>query len=226
MLTHPSLTETRLHLPQEEILLQEAIFTAIDIETTGLSAQKDAITEIAAIQYYQGVETHRFLTLINPHKPIPKFIQRLTGITNDMVADAPSIDEVLPALCQFVGEAPLIVGHNVQFDLRFINSKLETVGMPDHRACFDKKQAFCTKNLAKLALPGLESYKGTTLAGHLGILNPEAHRAAHDAQMAADIFFTLLEQIHQSGYTLHTVEDIRRYPGLPNRTVCSGLPFS
>src|SRR3990172_3574823 len=95
---------------------------ALDLETTGLEAERDAILEIGAIKFKGERMEGEFQTLVNPGRPIPQFVTQLTGITDAMVANAPRLTTVLPQLEEFVGEAP-VIGHNVKFDLAFLNTK-------------------------------------------------------------------------------------------------------
>jgi DNA polymerase III epsilon subunit family exonuclease len=105
--------------PAKSILISAQRYVALDIETTGLDPALEQILELAAVRVEDGKITERFSQLIRPTKPISPFIIQLTGIDDRMVADAPSIQEVLPAFLEFLGE-DLILGHNTAFDLRFI----------------------------------------------------------------------------------------------------------
>lgn len=115
--------------------LMDVPFCVLDLETTGLSPDGDAITEIGAVRYSMGLETGRFQSLINPDAPIPPRITVVTGITQAMVIDAPKIGEALPSLLEFIGDA-VIVGHNVRFDMSFLNAasiRLRTIAEPFRR---------------------------------------------------------------------------------------------
>src|SRR5262244_1594466 len=100
--------------------LAETSFVVVDVETTGLPAGPDTITEIGAVRVERGRLTEQFVSLVNPGKPISRFVVQLTGITDAMVADAPSVAEVLPRFVEFVGQRPL-VAHNAKFDLSHLD---------------------------------------------------------------------------------------------------------
>ena len=95
-------------------------YVALDIETTGLNPNQDSITEIAAFRFVNGEVKDSYTTLVNPEVPIPKNIIDITGITDEMLVDAPCIKDVLPELVKFLGHSS-IVGHNIDFDYTFIN---------------------------------------------------------------------------------------------------------
>jgi len=101
--------------------LHEVAFCVLDLETTGGSPKDCEITEVGAVKYVGGELTGSFNTLVNPDAPIPPTITVLTGITQAMVIEAPRIEEVLPSLLEFIGNA-VIVGHNIRFDISFLNA--------------------------------------------------------------------------------------------------------
>ena len=102
----------------------DSIFVVLDCETTGLSPHEDAITEIAAIKICGGKEIGTFHTLLNPQQEVPRRISALTGITNENLKDSPTFENIASSLSGFIGNE-IIVGHNVVFDLNFINASLE-----------------------------------------------------------------------------------------------------
>jgi DNA polymerase-3 subunit epsilon len=108
--------------------LSEVPFCVLDLETTGGSAASCEITEIGAVRYRGGEVEGTFQTMVNPGVEIPPFITVLTGITHAMVIEAPRIEEALPTFLEFVGDA-VIVGHNVRFDLSFLNAAAERLGL-------------------------------------------------------------------------------------------------
>jgi DNA polymerase III epsilon subunit family exonuclease len=196
-----------------EVSITDAVFTVIDVETTGLSAKKNALTEITAIQFKNGEEVGKYSTLVKPTEDISPELENLTGITNEMVRQAPPLITVLTELCGFVGTTPLIVGHNVGFDIRFIQEKLQQSGLSNFSDRFDINRAFCSKALAVKALPGLPSYEGIMVATQCGVNNPNPHRAESDVRMSAGILFHLIERIQKQGTTLGTVQDLLTYQG-------------
>jgi len=120
---------------------------SIDIETTGLNFKKDVIIEIGAVRFNNRRVEDEWSTLINPGRPIPPFITQLTGITNQMVLQAPAIEDVLTELADFVGDAP-ILGHNVRFDLSFLKQQ----------RIFEYNEAIDTYEVASVILPTSERY--------------------------------------------------------------------
>ncbi|MFN2195183.1 MAG: helicase C-terminal domain-containing protein [Anaerolineales bacterium] len=159
---------------------------AIDIETTGLDSQKDAIIEIGAVRFHGTVVEDEWTTLINPGRPIPPFITQLTGINNEMVARQPHIQEVYAGLLDFVGDLP-VVGHNVGFDLSFLR----------RRGGFGKNLAVDTYELASVLLPTAERYNLGALAERLKIDLPATHRALDDARVTHELFLQLFELAQQ-----------------------------
>jgi len=167
-------------------------FVAIDIETTGLDERKDEIIELAAIRYVKGKETERFQSFVRPHYSLPKFVQQLTNITSDMLKDAPYIKEILPRFREFVG-SDAIVGHNVQFDIGFINYNIELMGQfPMSNALID------TLEISRIYLPFVTNHKLGTLVNHYNIPLEDAHRADADAKATAELFVTMMEYITQN----------------------------
>lgn len=199
--------------PLETLPLEEAAFTVIDLETTGLNAKKNAITEVVAITFRDGEEVGKYSTLVKPTEVIPEEVEMLTGITNDMVRQAPPLIAVLGELAGFMGEAPVIVGHNVGFDIGFLREKVTQNGLDAFLDRFDAARAFCTRQLALKALPGLPSYEGIMVATAIGYHNPNPHRAEADVRMSAAILFALLRQIREENPRVRTVRDLLNWQG-------------
>lgn len=170
---------------------------ALDIETTGLDPQSDAIVEIGAVRFSARRVEDEFSTLINPGRPIPPFITQLTGITDQMVRGAPTLAEVLPAIAAFVGQTP-ILGHNIAFDLSFFAR---------HRL-FLLNDKLDTYELASVLLPTAERYNLGALGEILGIPLRATHRALDDARLTRTVYLRLFEMAKQ--LPIHTLAEIVR----------------
>ncbi|HWR65180.1 MAG TPA: helicase C-terminal domain-containing protein [Bellilinea sp.] len=156
---------------------------AIDLETTGLDPQKDAIIEIAAVRFSGTRVEAEWTSLINPARAIPPLITQLTGITNDMVRNAPPIKAVIQELAAFIGDSP-VVGHNVQFDLGFLHKQ----------GILELAEPIDTYELAAVLMPTASRYNLGSLGQILGILIPNSHRAMDDARLAHAVYMQLYER--------------------------------
>ncbi|HKZ26313.1 MAG TPA: DEDD exonuclease domain-containing protein [Rubrobacteraceae bacterium] len=173
--------------------LDEAPYVIFDVETTGSSAKKGAITEIGALKAVRGRVVDEFATLVNPGRRIEPFVVRLTGITDRMVADAPSAAEVMPLFEEFV-EGCVLVGHNVQFDCSFVTAAREKSGfLPLPNLVLD------TLKLARTLVPGLRRYRLASLVSHFGVRAAPNHRALADAAATAEVFLKLLDLSEAAG---------------------------
>ncbi|MBS1773117.1 MAG: GIY-YIG nuclease family protein [Bacteroidetes bacterium] len=162
------------------------LYAIVDIETTGSYASANGITEIA-IAIHDGKEiVHFYETLINPNAQIPYFIQKLTGINNDMVASAPSFSEVAEQIHELL-RGKVFVAHNVNFDYSFLKYQLEAAGYT-----MDARK-LCTIRMARKILPGMRSYSLGKLCHQLGINLTNHHRAGGDALATAHLFTMLLQ---------------------------------
>ena len=159
------------------------VIVAIDIETTGLDPQNDAILEIGAVRFNGRRIEAEWSSLINPARPIPPTITALTGITNEMVRNAPALRAVLPEFADFVGTAP-VLGHNVRFDLSF----LQRSGVLQNNEVLD------TYELASVVMPMASRYNLGSLTQQLGILLPASHRALDDTRATHAVFVQLYEK--------------------------------
>ncbi len=166
----------------------------LDFETTGLSpAMGDRITEVAALRIVDGRVTERYVSLINCNARIPSFITSLTGITQQMVDDAPPVRRVLPELLEFIGSDTLSA-HNASFDEKFLKAEAERLGMSTaHQALV------CSLKLSRRIFPGMPSYKLGLLSGQLGIhFRSAAHRAESDAEVGAELLNHIGRHLGQS----------------------------
>lgn len=159
---------------------------AIDIETTGLSEERDAIIEIGAVKFKGRRVEDEWSSLINPNRHIPEFISGLTGISDVEVRNAPRFREVAEKLEAFVGDAP-VVGHNVRFDLGF----LQRAGL------FQYNEVIDTYELASVLMPTASRYNLGALGKQLGILLPATHRALDDARVTMAAFNRLFEMARE-----------------------------
>lgn len=163
-------------------------YVVFDIETTGFSNTSDEITEIGAVKIRNKEIIDSFGELINPHMPIPLKVQELTGITNDLIKDKPSIDEVLPKFLEFVGGS-ILVAHNSDFDMGFIRAKAKRLNL-----AFENKD-IDTLKLARILLPNLKRHKLNLITNHLGISLENHHRAVDDAKATAQVFIKFMEML-------------------------------
>ena len=169
-----------------------------DIETTGLSAAADRITEIGAVKIRNKEVVERYSTLINPEIPIPYKITELTGITNDMVAGQRTIKDIMPEFLSFVGSCPL-VAHNAMFDWGFIRTKAFELGNDLSNTIID------TLQLSRTLLPNLKKHKLNLVCQHLNIKLENHHRAVHDAEATAQMFLKFIEMLKDRG-----IEDVEQ----------------
>ena len=162
----------------------DGTFICFDIETTGLSAARDKITEIGAVKVENGVITDTFSTFANPEMPIPQKITQLTGITDDMVKDAPSQSEAVGAFLEFAGDN-VLVAHNAPFDTSFIAKACEDMGREYNYTSID------TVAISRAILTDIKNCKLDTVAKFLRLGDFNHHRATDDAEMLARIFINL-----------------------------------
>ncbi len=165
-----------------------ADFVVFDLETTGFSPKKNKIIEIGAVKVQKGSITERFSTFVNPKLPIPYRIEELTGIRDDMVIQAPTIEEILPEFMEFC-KGCVMVAHNAQFDMSFIQKNCEDL----HLAC-DFTVAD-TVAMARFLLPKLSRFKLDTVAKAVGVSLENHHRAVDDAACTAEIFVKFLDML-------------------------------
>lgn len=160
------------------------IFVAIDVETTGLSPITNELIEVSAIKYDGNRKIDTYTTLIKPKVRIPYYITNITGITNEMVKNAPQVEEVMPNLIEFIGNSK-IVAHNANFDYKFIQNY--------SRNAFSKNTLIDTVQLGRKMYPNLPNHKLGTIAKHIGITEDSFHRAEFDCECCAKIYIEYLE---------------------------------
>ena len=187
--------------------LIDTVFVVIDVETTGGSPGSDVLTEVGAVRLRGGAFDGTFSTLINPGRAIPPSITVLTGITASMVLRAPRIESVLPSLLEFIGDA-VVVGHNVRFDLGFLEAALERSGRPPLQP-----RSVCTLALARRLLRDeVPNCRLGTLAERLRLPHQPSHRALEDALATADLLHVLLDRAGRLGVC--GLDDLLSLPGM------------
>lgn len=182
-------------------------FIVFDTETTGLSAAAERMTEIGAVRIRGGEVVETFNTFVNPGKAIPPKITELTGITNEMVADAPSEAEALQSFLDFCGDH-ILIAHNAPFDMAFIRAAAQRAGVKRDFTSLD------TVPLCRNLLPELKKHKLNIVAEHLKLGDFNHHRASDDANMLAAIFLKLCEKLKKEK-DVHTAQQIN--------TACAGV---
>ena len=167
-------------------------FVVFDLETTGFSNKNDKITEIGAVKVENFKVVDRFSQLINPEKDISYKVQELTGITNDLIKDKPTIEEILPKFVEFIGDS-VLVAHNADFDMGFMQQKCREQNIEFKNTSVD------TLTLARTLLPHMKRFRLNLIAKELGIPLLNHHRAVDDAEATAHIFIKFLEMLKKRG---------------------------
>ena len=169
-------------------------YVVFDLETTGFSPVNNRIIEIGAVKVVEGRITDRFSTFVNPDVPIPFDIEKLTGINDHMVLEAPMIEQVLPEFLEFC-EGAVMVAHNAGFDMSFVQRNAKRMGISLHKTVVD------TVSLARVLLPQLNRFKLDTVAKALNISLDNHHRAVDDAACTAEIFLKFVEMLKDRDVT-------------------------
>ena len=159
-------------------------YICFDLETTGLSPEKDEIIEIGAVKVVEGKVVDRFIQFVKPDEPISEMVTGITGITNAMVADAGPTDRIIFDFLHFCEDYP-VLGHNLMFDYRFMKRYAQKYYMDFQKTGID------TLKIARKVLTDLPSRSLESLCEHYGIENKAAHRAYHDALATAKVYQTL-----------------------------------
>jgi len=171
-------------------------FAVVDTETTGGRPGPDRLTEIGIVLLDGTEKVGEFQSLINPERPIPSFIQHLTGINNAMVQKAPLFADIAHQVSELHKDR-IFVAHNVAFDHGFVRKELEMCGIP-----FSHPR-LCTVRLTRAAFPGYDSYSLSKIAPQLGVAEWGAHRALGDAQASASLLCMALEKIGEDAVAIH-----------------------
>lgn len=175
--------------------LQGTEYVIFDVETTGLSVVQHTIIELAGVKMRDGEVIDRFERFVNPHQPIPAHIQKLTNITDDMVQDAPELDEVMRAFQDFIGDT-VLVAHNARFDMGFLHASCQKVGLP-----LVENAVLDTLELARLLYPNLRNHRLDTLADKFKVSLDNHHRAVDDSEATGHILFHMLKDARERRIT-------------------------
>ena len=174
-------------------LLKDLDFVVVDVEATGAKTPPNRLIELGAYRIRGGRIVDKFLSLVNPEIPIPRFVASLTGISNEMVKNAPVFAELAPKWLDFVSDS-VLVAHNAPFDTSFLNHEISRV-YPGHRMV---NPHLCTVRLSRRALPDLLNHRLDTIASHFSIPIISRHRAGSDALATAQIFLLLLTKLEKT----------------------------
>ena len=162
-------------------------YVCVDIETTGVNAKWDKIIEIGAVRVRDGKVAGTFSSLISPGVLLPPYITELTGITDEMLAGRPEIDEVLPEFIAFAKE-DVLMGHNIMFDYGFLKQNALNLGIEFQKSGID------TLKIARKTLPELQSRGLEYLCTYFGIQEEHHHRAFNDASVTSKLYWILAEK--------------------------------
>lgn len=183
-------------------------YVAFDLETTGLNAETDSIIEIGALKVRNGKVCERFIEFIKPLHQISSMITNITGITNEMVAQARDTEEIIRDFVYFCGD-DILVGHNIMFDYKFIKKIASQYGLTFEKMGID------TLKIARKTLSNLESKSLSTLCDYYKITNQAAHRAYHDALATAKIYHLLAHEFECEYPNLFKPEHLQYKPKNP-----------
>jgi len=183
-------------------------FIAFDLETTGTVPGVDQIVEIGAVCFNDGLVESVFSTLVDPQRSIPPGASAVNGITDDMVAGKPKIEQLLPAFADFCQDLPMIA-HNAPFDAQFLISDIKRFESPAPRGVI-----LDSLPISRKVFPGLANYKLGTLVQHLKIPSAGFHRAEEDATYCGHLFLELMKRISVGG----------KAPQLENLVALTGKP--
>ena len=179
--------------------LKDLDYVVVDVEATGAKTPPNRLIELGAYRIRGGRIVDKFLSLVNPEIPIPRFVASLTGISNEMVKRAPVFAELAPQWLDFVSDS-VLVAHNAPFDTSFLNHEISRV-YPGHRMV---NPHLCTVRLSRRALPDLSNHRLDTIADHFSIPITSRHRAGSDALATAEIFILLLTELEET----HGIKDL------------------
>ena len=179
-------------------------YTVIDLETSGLHPTRDEIIEIGAVIVQSGVILQQFHTFVKTEQPLQPWAIKLTGITNEMLQNAPDCATALELFIRFSGERPLVM-HNAKFTLGFLKEHSQRCGISCDQTCID------VLGIAKHLFPEMESYKLKRIAHRLGVTIHDGNRPLDCAEVCAEIITYLFEELRGRG--IHSLQAIRECEG-------------
>ena len=190
----------------------ETEFTVIDVETTGLSADKNKIIEVGLVKVVNLKITDTYRTFLNPGTEIPSSISLLTGITNSDVKDAPRFDEVAQQIEDFIGDS-ILVGHNLRFDYAFLKNEFTKADL-----ILKDYTTLCTLKLSRKALPQLRKKSLGDVRKHLRIRHKNVHRALGDATVTAKVLVKLIKKLKDE-FDVNTSSELLAFQSLPKTKI-------
>ncbi|SEQ57203.1 DNA polymerase III catalytic subunit, PolC type [Virgibacillus subterraneus] len=182
---------------EHDVGLENGTYIVFDVETTGLSAVYDTIIELAGVKIYQGEVIDRFESFANPHHPLSQTTTDLTGITDDMVNNAPEIDDVLKDFYEWM-EDGILVAHNASFDIGFLNQGFKKI---EYKKV--ENPVIDTLELSRFLFPELKNHRLNTMCKHLDIELTQHHRAIYDAEATGYLLWKLVQGLLNKDITNH-----------------------
>lgn len=180
--------------PRETECIEET-YVVFDVETTGLSSVHDTIIELAAVKIHNGSVIEQFSEFANPHKPLTETIKNLTHITDEMLVDAPEVDEVIKKFIDFIGDS-VLVAHNARFDMGFLQQAVKRINHPRI-----ENPVLDTLELARFLYPSLKNHRLNTISKHLGVKLEQHHRAIYDAEATGMALWKMIQESKKRGFT-------------------------
>lgn len=196
-------TNFKIAFHEKDIDLRKATYVVFDLETTGLSSKRDKIIEISAVKIENLQIVESFSSFVNPEEKLSEFTKDLTGITDEDLKDAETIDKVLPKFISFI-EGAILVAHNASFDLSHLYQKIIDLGLP-----FKKYPSIDTIGISRYFYDDLNRHNLKAVARYFKVKLTDHHRAHADAQATAEIFLKMLGDLFLKGIYNH--QDINKY---------------
>ncbi|MGM8214507.1 PolC-type DNA polymerase III [Bacillaceae bacterium W0354] len=190
---------------EKDVPLEDATYVVFDVETTGLSATYDKIIELAAVKVHNGEIIDRFESFANPHQKLSQTTIQLTSITDDMVKNAPEIEEVMQKFYDWMDDC-ILVAHNASFDIGFLNAQLKRMNIEKVT-----NPVIDTLELARFLYPDLKNHRLNTLCKHLNIELTQHHRAIYDAEATGYLMWNLIKSSIEKDMTNHN--ELNRHVG-------------